>query len=522
MKQKTVVFTAIAGTILFLIIFAGVFMSSMLTRGGSINSMDKMAMTMEENSGGISPSRNMAPVSDYEGVAGSITQDVNSQEYNDMYFVDYGTHVFVTPELRPYSTFALDVDAASFTIAKNYIMTGQLPPTDAIRAEEFVNYFDYDYLSSEKNIAVYSDLATSPFDEELTYLKIGVKAKDPEVIKPKKLTLVIDTSGSMSSGNRLGLLKKSLTYLVNNLDENDYITIITYNTKAQLYMETQTGANKDYILSMIELLKPSGSTNAEAGLNLGYSEADKIFDNEYVNRVILLSDGVANVGTTSADGILAQLIDYKEKGITLTSIGVGLGNYNDVLLEQIADKADGNYFYINELNEGIRVFDKQLDATMELVGRDVKMQVEFNSASVESYRLVGYENRDLSMADFENESADAGEMGAGHEATALYELRLKNTDSEIGDITLRYKNNEESIEEKIDIENDVADFQEIPDNFKLAISVSRFAQILKRTAPPPQISQVQEIVNSLNYNYELFNDFKDVIANSKGLIEQER
>ncbi len=520
MKQSTVIFTAIAGTLLMLLIFlifvffqAGSFSSGMNMEIADNNKLmsDSISPGMNQESGQPNSAEDMSA----RGFAGN-------QEPQDMFFKNYGTHVFVSPELRPYSTFALDVDAASYTIAKNYIMNGMLPPKDAIRAEEFVNYFDYDYSNSEKNIDIKADLAESPFDENNVYMRIAVKAKNPEFIKPKKLTLVIDVSGSMRSGNRLGLLKKSLTYLVNNLNDEDYLSIITYNQNAKVHMKTQKGSDKDHILSMIEQLKPSGSTNAEAGLTLGYAEADNIFDAEYVNRVILLSDGVANVGTTTADGILAQLTEYKEKGITLTSIGVGLGNYNDVLLEQIADKADGNYFYINELDEGIRVFDKQLDATMELVGKDVKMQVEFNPDSVAEYRLIGYENRGLIMADFENESADAGEMGAGHEATALYELKLKNREGVICNVAVRYKNELESYEEKIIVSSTITQFSEIPDNFKLAISASRFAQILKRTSPPPQISLVREIVEGLEYNDITFTDFKDVISNAEVLIEQQQ
>lgn len=517
MKQSTVVATVITGTVLIFFIIGMGFLFTM-----SSGSMSKSFEGAGFSGVSMQDSNSIRTLYDESE---SLQQEASTKPVDtprNMYFVDYGTHVFVTPNQGPYSTFALDVDAASYTIAKHYVMTGSLPPTDAIRAEEFVNYFDYDYPNPEKNIELYTDLAQSPFDDDITYMRIGVKAQEPEVIKPKKLTLVIDISGSMSSGNRLGLLKKGLTYLINNLDENDYITIVTYNQQAQLYMETQTVSNKAHILSKIESLYPGGSTNAEAGLKLGYSKADSIFDSEYVNRIILLSDGVANVGTTDAGGILAQLKDYKEKGITLTSIGVGMGNYNDALLEQIADKADGNYFYINELEEAIRVFDKQITATMQVAARDAKIQVHFFDNVIESYRLVGYENRGLSMADFENETADAGEIGAGHEATAIYELKLKNIDGAICDITLRYKYEDESYEEKTTVQANNVEFSFISNDFKLAIAASRYAQILKLTAPPPQISEVKEIVDKLYYDDVSVNDFKDVLSNAKVLINQKR
>lgn len=523
MKQSTVIVTAIVGSIiLFILVFVPFSFMYFGTSGDSISSN-----FVAKSTGGIEYQQNMyedsvnRQMSESDVEQGSTPQTGIESPVN-MYFVDYGTHVFVSPTTRPYSTFALDVDSASYTIAKNYVMTGSLPPTDAIRAEEFVNYFDYNYPNPEKNIELYTDLAQSPFDDDITYMRIGVKAKEPVTIKPKKITLVIDISGSMSSGDKLGLLKNSLSYLINNLDENDYITIITFNQQANLYMETQSVSDKTHILSKIQSLSPGGSTNAEAGLRLGYSKADSNFDSEYVNRVILLSDGVANVGTTSAGGILAQLKDYKEKGITLTSVGVGMGNYNDVLLEQIADKADGNYFYINELDEAIRVFDKQIQATMQIAGRDAKLRVNFDDNTVESYRLIGYENRDISLADFDNESVDAGEIGSGHEATALYELKLKANEGSICEVTLRYKLDQETYEEKTNVEYDNIDFSSASDDFKLAIAASRYAQILKLTAPPPQISKIKNILSDLYYDDVSFTDFKDVVTNAEILINQKR
>ncbi|MCF7866378.1 von Willebrand factor type A domain-containing protein [Candidatus Woesearchaeota archaeon] len=506
-KQFVVIATAIAGTLIFALVFFGMFF---LSKGTS-----ELYMAHDMQGGNFN---NLKDISNSHK-----TTTNNPNNIRNMYFVDYGTHVFISPKEGPYSTFALDVDTASFTIAKNYVMRGSLPPVKSIRPEEFVNYFNYEYPNPDEPFDIYSKIVKSPFDKDINYLMLGVKAREPFNTKPKKLTLVIDVSGSMLSENRLGLLKTSLKYLVNNLKDNDYVAIITYSNDAKQVLDFTSGSEKDKIMNVINNLSPQGSTNAEAGLSLGYSVAEKGFNGLNVNRVILLSDGVANVGKTSSDGILSKLGNYKDKGISLTSIGVGMGNYNDVLLEQIADKADGNYFYINDVDEGKRVFDKQLDATTEIVGEDAKIQVHFNENIVESYRLIGYENRDLSFADFQNDSVDAGEIGAGHQATAIYELKLKKLTGKVCDVSLKYKDENRKQKELSDVVYaNIINFENTNDYDKLAIATSRYAQILKLTAPPPSINKVKEIVDSLNINDDSFTSFKEVVHNAKVLIDNKR
>jgi Ca-activated chloride channel homolog len=239
--------------------------------------------------------------------------------------------------------------------------------------------------------------------------------------------------------------------------------------------------------------------------------------------VILLSDGVANVGNTGADSILNQLADYKKKGISISAIGVGMGNYNDALLEQIADKGDGNYYYINDFSEAKKVFYQQLSSTLEIVAKDAKVQVEFNPDSVLRYRLIGYENRQIADEEFRNDSKDAGEIGKGHEVTAIYELELKDKTKNIGKISLRYikPGNDAATELSFDIgTNSLKNtFPDSSDAFKLGICAARFAQILKMTAPPPSIEKVYSIADSITTNDENVNDFKTILSNAKRLIE---
>ncbi|WP_274365678.1 YfbK domain-containing protein [Paenibacillus thermotolerans] len=253
---------------------------------------------------------------------------------------------------------------------------------------------------------------------------------------------MIDTSGSMAREDRLELVKKSLKLLVDSLSERDQIAIVAYGTEAHVVLEPSSLEQKDEVLDAIESLSPRGSTNAEDGLILGYDMADRQFSKHAVNRVILCSDGVANVGETSPEGILKKIEDYAEQGITLTAVGVGMGNYNDVMIERLADQGDGVYAYVDGFSEARRLFVDNLTGTLQTIARDVKIQVEFDSKKVDRYRLLGYENRDVADEDFRNDKVDAGEVGAGHTVTALYEVKLTEEakgDMPFGEVRLRYK-----------------------------------------------------------------------------------
>jgi len=372
----------------------------------------------------------------------------------DMFFQDAGDNPIINTSKQPISTFAVDVDTASYTVARNYLTRGTLPPAEAIRVEEFINYFPQQYAAPRQSVAVYIEGAPSLFHTGWHTVQIGLKAREvsQEQRKPAILTFVIDVSGSMEMENRLGLVKQSLNLLLDQLRAEDQVGIVVYGTTAQVW-QTHT-ADKALIRQRVQALASNGSTNAEAGLTLGYDQAYRAHKEGFTNRVILCSDGVANVGNTGPDAMLKRIEDYRTKGITLTTVGFGMGNYNDVLMEKLADKGDGHYAYVDTVAEARRVFLEQVTGTLELVAKDAKIQVQFDPAQVSAYRLVGYENRGMKNEDFRNEKADGGEMGAGHAVTALYEVQLIGKGQPLGRVFVRYK--EPTSGETIEVEVPIA------------------------------------------------------------------
>jgi Ca-activated chloride channel homolog len=348
--------------------------------------------------------------------------------YDGVTFADPGENPFIDPRVDNRSTFGLDVDTASYTVARRFVGDGNLPDPASVRVEEFVNFFDQDYAPPDDDaFAIHADGGPSPFiapDE--TLLRVGIKARDvaEEARPPAALTFVIDVSGSMSRENRLELVKQSLGLLVEMLRADDTVGIVVYGSDARVVLAPTPARDAGAILGAVESLHPEGSTNAAAGLALGYDLARETFVPGGINRVILASDGVANVGATDADTILSRIRDGTETGIQLVAIGVGMGNFNDVLLEQLADDGDGFYAYVDDIDEARRVFVSDLTGTLQSVALDARAQVDFDRSSVEAYRLVGYENRAIADDDFRNDSVDAGAIGAGHEVTVLYALRL--------------------------------------------------------------------------------------------------
>jgi Ca-activated chloride channel family protein len=356
-----------------------------------------------------------------------------------MYYENYGTNPMVNPSTQPTTTFAIDVDTASYTLVRNYINRGQLPPADAVRVEEFINYFPQNYPNPSQAVGLYVEGGKSPFRAGTSLVQIGLKAREVGRAerKPAVLTFVIDISGSMNMENRLGLVKQSLGILLDQLSGDDQVGIVVYGSQGRVLLEHT--ADKDRIRDAIGRLSPEGSTNAEEGLRLGYELASRAFLKGGTNRVILCSDGVANTGLTRPDDLLRSIEDWRGRGITLTTVGFGMGNFNDVLMEQLADKGDGMYAYVDQLPEARRIFQQQLMATLELVARDAKVQVTFDPAQVVAYRLVGYENRGMANENFRNDGVDGGEMGAGHTVTALYEVTLRGNGSQLGQVSVRYK-----------------------------------------------------------------------------------
>ena len=406
----------------------------------------------------------------------------------DNYFQDYGVNPLTSTDRDHFSTFALDVDTASYEMTKAYIEDGALPPMDAVRAEEFINAFSQGYQSPTDNaFSVYADGGPSPFIESGNYLvRFGVQGYSiPEnQRKPLNLTFVIDTSGSMEESRRLELVKDAVHLLVDQLDEEDRVTIVNFSEDAWLVLEPTSGDEKDTIIDAINSLYPMNSTNANAGLQLGYRYAYRMFNPEYTNRLVLCSDGVANQGNTSVDSMLEYVRTYADQGITLTGIGVGMGNYNDVLLEQLADNGDGNYYYVDTKDQAREVFVHNLTATMQVIAYDAKIQIDFNPEVVEKYRLIGYENRQIADEDFRDDSVDAGEIGAGMTAAALYEIQLKDgAEGRIATAQLRWQDAETREVVEIDGDfytNDLADsFKETSPYFQLASTVAAYAEILR-------------------------------------------
>jgi Ca-activated chloride channel family protein len=348
--------------------------------------------------------------------------------YDGLTFADPGENPFIDPRADNQSTFGLDVDTASYTVARRFIDDGNLPDPASVRVEEFVNYFDQGYAPPDDDaFAIHADGGPSPFlapDE--TLLRIGVKARDvAEEARPSAaLTFVIDVSGSMSRESRLELVKQSLGMLVEMLRRDDTVGIVAYGTDARVVLPPTRASDGGTIMSAVGALQPGGSTNAAAGLALGYEMARENFVAGGINRVVLASDGVANVGATDADTILSGIRDGTETGIQLVAIGVGMGNFNDVLLERLADDGDGFYAYVDDLDEARRVFVSDLTGTLQSVALDARAQVDFDRANVEAYRLVGYENRAFPDDQFRNDGVNAGAIGAGHQVTALYAVRL--------------------------------------------------------------------------------------------------
>ncbi len=418
------------------------------------------------------------------------TQIVNGEPFDAMFFKHYGVNPFVDTEDDHLSTFAIDVDDASFVMTRSYLSRGCLPPDEAVRTEEFVNHFKYDYQAPHHSVfKVYLEGAPSEFSKNAQMLKIGIKGLkvDPEQRKAANLVFVIDVSGSMGIETRLELVKKALKMLVRELTPEDRVGIVVYGSVGRVLLEPTSIAHKHAILSVIESLHTDGATNAEEGIRLGYEMANKYFERGKINRIILCSDGVANVGTTGAEDILKEIKAYADKGITLSTVGFGMTNYNDILMEKLGDKGNGHYAYVDNIQEAHRIFVENLTGNLQVIARDVKIQVDFNPEVVKSYRLLGYENRDVADNKFRDDKEDGGEIGAGHEVTALYEVKFAEDrpTGDVGTVYIRYKddNGEEvtEINRAIDAEVFKTSFAQSSFDFRLAACAAQFSEILRKS-----------------------------------------
>lgn len=406
----------------------------------------------------------------------------------DNYFRDYGVNPYVETAADHLSTFALDVDTASYTVTRQYLRDGLIPPMDSIRVEEFVNFFRQDYpLPPDAAFGIYADGAPTPFQEDRSYLlRIGIQGYDVAEAqrKPLVLTFVIDVSGSMEEQDRLGLVQQSLVLLIDRLRPTDSVAIVAFTDYAWTVMDPTPVYDREAFRQAIYSLYPMATTNVEKGLRQGYALADSAYRSDAVNRVILCSDGVANVDSTSAGAILEYVHSYTEKGIALTTIGVGMGNYNDVLLEQLADNGNGNYAYVDTLEEARRVLVEDMTSTLQVIAMDAKVQMDFNPDTVIRYRLIGYENRAVADQNFRNDSVDAGEIGAGHTVTALYAVQLKpGAVGRIATVQLRWQDpatrQVHEINGNFNTWELKSSFEEASDRFQLAATVVQFADYLR-------------------------------------------
>lgn len=430
----------------------------------------------------------------------------------------------------PLSTFSIDVDRASYSNIRRFINNGEKPPKDAVRIEEMINYFEYDYPEpqGEHPIAMHSDVSACPWNTQHLLMQVGMKAKkvNNDKLPPSNLVFLIDVSGSMSAVNKLPLVKRSLKLLTDNLREHDKVAIVVYAGAAGLVLPSTKGTNKTKILDAIDHLEAGGSTAGGAGIQLAYKVAEKNFARNGNNRVILATDGDFNVGASSDKEMEDLISKKKENGIFLTCLGYGMGNYKDSKLEILADKGNGNYAYIDNLQEAQKTLVSEFGGTLFTVAKDVKIQIEFNPGAVLAYRLVGYENRLLNDEDFKDDSIDAGEIGAGHAVTALYEivpvgskskfvneldaLKYRNDgvidSSELANVKVRYKmpKGKQSIPFEHVVKNLSKPYSEASENFRFASSVALFGLLLSESEynVDAKYSDVIELAQSSKSNDE--------------------
>ncbi|MEE8523947.1 MAG: von Willebrand factor type A domain-containing protein [Thermoanaerobaculia bacterium] len=415
----------------------------------------------------------------------------NDAPYGDVFFDSAGVNPFIDTEDDARSTFGLDVDTGSYTVARRILHDGHLPPPESVRVEEFVNYFDYgDEPPAKGDFVVHAEGAPSIFGQNDRYylLRFNVHAREIDVAdrQPAHLVFVVDVSGSMDRENRLGLVKKALSLLLDQLRADDRISLVVYGSRGRVLLEPTS--DRDAIRRAIDALRPEGATNAEEGLRLAYDLAARHLRRGAINRVILCSDGVANVGRTSADSILERIRRDADQGVELTTVGFGMGNYNDTMMERLADTGNGRYAYVDSLDEARRIFVEDLTGTLQTIAAEARVQVEFNPEVVSRYRLLGYENRDIADERFRDDTIDAGEIGAGHTVTALYEVKLEGKpkrQSEIATLHLRWAS--AAAGKMVEISHTVTgkDFAPTWDKaspaLRLTSLVAEFAELLKQT-----------------------------------------
>jgi len=372
-----------------------------------------------------------------------VPQDTVWQQPSREQYRQYEENSRISVASQPVSTFSIDVDTGSYTNVRRFLTNGSLPPADAVRIEEFLNYFTYNYPKQfERPFSVNAEIAPSPLEPERLLLKLGIRARDLERSEAGwNLVFLVDVSGSMNEPNKLPLVKQTLKLLVKEMRPQDRVALVTYAGSAGVVLDSTSVSERERIVQAIDSLGAGGSTNGSGGIMAAYRVAEASRVSGGVNRVILATDGDFNVGISSFDELMRLIEEKRRSGVTLTTLGFGTGNYQEANMEQLANRGNGNYFYIDSFREARRVVEEGLTGAMQIVAKDVKLQVEFNPERVVEYRLIGYDNRKLDNRDFSNDQVDAGEIGSGHTVTALYEIVLKG--SPLGqrfDESLRYAN----------------------------------------------------------------------------------
>jgi Ca-activated chloride channel family protein len=433
----------------------------------------------------------------------------NEREQQDESYSSFVENKFKLAKDEPLSTFSADVDAASYSNVRRFVNRGALPEKDAVRIEELVNYFSYDYPQPDGTapVRIITETGACPWNQAHRLVKIGLKAKEiPSANLPKSnFVFLIDVSGSMEGATRLGLVKSSLKLLVNNLREQDRVAIVVYAGAAGEVLPPTSGADKQKIREALENLQAGGSTAGGEGIQLAYKIAKKNFIEGGNNRIILCTDGDFNVGVSSNSGLKRLIEKERESGVFLSILGYGMGNYKDDKMQTLAQAGNGNHAYIDNLQEANKVLVNEFGSTMYAVAKDVKLQVEFNPAKVQAYRLVGYETRLLNKEDFNDDTKDAGEMGAGHTVTAFYEiipvgvksallgsidplkyqkevkesLKVDLSSPELLTVKLRYKQPNADISKKIEVPVIEVKKEYDSEDFRFATAVAMYGQLLR-------------------------------------------
>ena len=452
-------------------------------------------------------------VQEMEGIAGEgLVVEImeESQNFNTEDYDNIVENKFLTATQNPLSTFSIDVDEAAYSNIRRYLENGTMPPAGAVRIEEMINYFDYEYAKpqNEDPFTINTEIAACPWNLQHRLVHIGLQGKEVAIenLPSSNFVFLVDVSGSMDEPNKLPLVQASLKMLVDRLRENDKVAIVVYAGNAGLVLPSTKGTNKPKIKDAIDDLRAGGSTAGGEGIQLAYKIAKENFVKEGNNRVILATDGDFNVGISSDDELVRLIENERKAGVFLSVLGYGMGNYKDNKMQQLADKGNGNHSYIDNINEARKVLVTEFSSTLFTIAKDVKIQIEFNPAKVQAYRLVGYENRMLAAEEFNDDTKDAGEIGAGHTVTALYEIipvgvrdtfiksvdplkyqvnekKLASNTNDIMTIKLRYKQPDGDVSKLIQqsITDAQSDLGKTSDNFRFSAAVAEFGLLLRNS-----------------------------------------